>query len=277
MAELTETLSGASAPGRRPAFLDAIGITAGYSSVPVVRSVSLQVGLGEIVVVVGPNGAGKSTLIKAVTGELELLEGKIRMGDQQIGRLREDDRMAKGMGYVPQLRDVFPTLTVLENLEMGAFRLSRERTQERLEVIFATFPVLGRLRRRVARTLSGGEQKMLGIARALMPDPQLLILDEPTANLAPQVATHVLQDIVSGLAEGGRAVLLIEQRVSMALEVASWGYVLTDGELRLDRSAAELAAMPDLGSLFLGMAGVGVTGHSGPDGDRHQDGREGGL
>ncbi|MGH7610442.1 MAG: ABC transporter ATP-binding protein [Candidatus Dormibacteria bacterium] len=274
---MTEAPSGASAPGRRPAFLDAVGITVGYSSVPVVRSVSLQVGLGEIVVVVGPNGAGKSTLIKAVTGELELLEGKIRMGDQQIGRLREDDRMAKGMGYVPQLRDVFPTLTVLENLEMGAFRLSRERTQERLEVIFSTFPVLSRLRRRVARTLSGGEQKMLGIARALMPDPQLLILDEPTANLAPQVATHVLQDIVAGLAEGGRAVLLIEQRVSMALEVASWGYVLTDGELRLDRSAAELAAMPDLGSLFLGMAGVEVTGQSGPDGGGHQDGREGGL
>ncbi len=237
----------------------ATGLSAGYSQVPVVRGVSLQVGLGEIVVVVGPNGAGKSTLVKAVTGELELLEGQIRLGDREITGLGEDERMALGMGYVPQLRDVFPTLTVTENLEMGGYRLAKREVPHRVEAVLETFPALKGLRRRLARSMSGGEQKMLGIARALMADPKFLILDEPTANLAPQVATHVLKDIVAQLALAGRAVLLIEQRVALALEIASWGYVLTDGQLRLDRSAPELLAMSDLGTLFLGMSEAGAT------------------
>ncbi|MDA8394126.1 MAG: ABC transporter ATP-binding protein [Candidatus Dormibacteraeota bacterium] len=237
----------------------ATGLSAGYSQVPVVRGVSLQVGLGEIVVVVGPNGAGKSTLVKAVTGELELLEGQIRLGDREITGLGEDERMALGMGYVPQLRDVFPTLTVMENLEMGGYRLAKREVPHRVEAVLETFPALKGLRRRLARSMSGGEQKMLGIARALMADPKFLILDEPTANLAPQVATHVLKDIVAQLALAGRAVLLIEQRVALALEIASWGYVLTDGQLRLDRSAPELLAMSDLGTLFLGMSEAGAT------------------
>lgn len=247
---------------REPAFLVASEVTAGYSQVPVVRSVTLEVGLGEIVVIVGPNGAGKSTLVKAITGELDLLGGRLQLGELDISQLREDDRMVRGMGYVPQLRDVFPTLTVMENLEMGAFRLGKPETSRRVEAVMETFPALAPLRRRVARSMSGGEQKMLGIARALMPDPKLLILDEPTANLAPQVATHVLRDIVAGLAAEGRAILLIEQRVSLALEVASWGYVLTDGQVRLDRSAKELLEMPDLGSLFLGMATTGAVAPS---------------
>jgi branched-chain amino acid transport system ATP-binding protein len=239
--------------------LVATGLSAGYSQVPVVRGVSLQVGLGEIIVVVGPNGAGKSTLVKAVTGELELLEGRISLGDRDITGLGEDDRMGLGMGYVPQLRDVFPTLTVMENLEMGGYRLAKREVPQRVEAVLETFPALKGLRRRLARSMSGGEQKMLGIARALMADPKFLILDEPTANLAPQVATHVLKDIVAQLALSGRAVLLIEQRVALALEIASWGYVLTDGQLRLDRSSKELLAMSDLGTLFLGMSEAGAT------------------
>ena len=248
---------------REAAFLIATDLTAGYSQVPVVRGVSLQVGLGEIVVVVGPNGAGKSTLVKAITGELDLIGGQLHLGDLDITRLREDDRMTRGMGYVPQLRDVFPTLTVMENLEMGAFRLGKREAAARVEVVMETFPALHPLRRRIARSMSGGEQKMLGIGRALMADPKLLILDEPTANLAPQVATHVLRDIVAALAQGGRAVLLIEQRVALALEVASWGYVLTDGQVRLEKSARELLEMSDLGSLFLGMSTVGTPAGQG--------------
>ncbi|MGH7642910.1 MAG: ABC transporter ATP-binding protein [Candidatus Dormibacteria bacterium] len=245
-------------PERPDPFLIATSVSAGYGQVPVVREVSVEVGLGEIVVVVGPNGAGKSTLVKAITGELDLLGGQILYGDRDISRLREDDRMARGMGYVPQLRDVFPTLTVTENLEMGGYRFDKRRTAERTEHVLETFPALRALRRRVARSMSGGEQKMLGIARALMADPKVLILDEPTANLAPQVATHVLQDIVAGLAKEGRAVLLIEQRVQMALEISSWGYVLTDGQLRLEKSSRELLDMTDLGSVFLGMASAGA-------------------
>jgi ABC-type branched-subunit amino acid transport system ATPase component len=238
---------------RETPFLSVTGLTAGYSRVPVVRDVSIQVGLGEVVVVVGPNGAGKSTLVKAVTGELPAMTGSVRLGDLDMTSMREDERMRHGMGYVPQLHDVFPTLTVQENLEMGAYRLSKADTRQRTEFALDTFPALRALRRRVARALSGGEQKMLGVARALMADPRLLILDEPTANLSPQVAAHVLNDIVTSLAQHGRAVLLIEQRVAMALEIAKWGYVLTDGQVRLDQSAQDLAQMPDLGTLFLGM------------------------
>lgn len=239
---------------RQTPYLQATGLTAGYGKVPIVRDVTVQVGLGEIVVVVGPNGAGKSTLVKAITGELDALAGTVRLGETDMTSMREDDRMRHGMGYVPQLHDVFPTLTVQENLEMGGYRLSKKETAERIDLALESFPALQPLRRRVARSMSGGEQKMLGVARALMADPKLLILDEPTANLSPQVAAHVLNDIVASLAKDGRAILLIEQRVAMALEIAKWGYVLTDGQVRLNQSATELAQMTDLGSLFLGMS-----------------------
>lgn len=239
---------------RRSPYLITNSLTAGYSRVPVIRDVTVQVGLGEVVVVVGPNGAGKSTLVKAITGELDALSGSVGLGDFDVTRMREDDRIRHGMGYVPQLHDVFPTLTVRENLEMGAYRFRKHEGSKRIEFGLDTFPALGKLQHRLARSLSGGEQKMLGVARALMSDPSLLILDEPTANLSPQVAAHVLNDIVTSLAADGRAILLIEQRVAMALEIATWGYVLTDGQVRLSETAAALSSMPDLGSLFLGMA-----------------------
>lgn len=237
--------------GRPAAFLSAVGVSAGYTKVPVVREVSIDVGLAEIVLVMGPNGAGKSTLVKAVTGELPLLNGALKLSGIDITRLPEEDRIAAGIGYVPQVRDVFPPLTVLENLEMGAYQIRRTEVRARQEEIFELFPQLVALRRRLARTLSGGERKMLAIGRALMARPRLLVLDEPTANLAPLVAQTVLHDVVTRLATTGRAVLLVEQRVGLGLEVASWGYVLTDGQLRLSASSEELRARPDLGSLFL--------------------------
>ena len=237
---------------RRPAaFLSATDVSAGYTKVPVVRDVSIDVGLAEIVLVMGPNGAGKSTLAKAITGELPLLGGRLTLSGTEITRLPEEDRIAAGIGYVPQVRDVFPPLTVLENLEMGAYQIRRTEIRARQEEIFELFPQLAGLRRRLARALSGGERKMLAIARALMARPRLLVLDEPTANLAPLVAQTVLHDVASRLAATGHAVLLVEQRVGLGLEVASWGYVLTDGRLRLSASSEELRAMPDLGSLFL--------------------------
>lgn len=236
---------------RPPAYLSAAGISAGYSKVPVVQGVSIDVGLEEIVLVMGPNGAGKSTLVKAITGELPLLGGTLTLSGTDIARMPEEDRIVAGIGYVPQVRDVFPPLTVLENLEMGGFRIRRAEIRARQEEIFELFPQLAALRRRLARTLSGGERKMLAIARALMARPRLLVLDEPTANLAPLVASTVLHSIVSRLADNGHAVLLVEQRVGLGLEVASWGYILTDGRLKLSASSEELRAMPDLGSLFL--------------------------
>jgi ABC-type branched-subunit amino acid transport system ATPase component len=237
---------------RPAAFLSAAGISAGYTKVPVVRDVSIDVGLAEIVMLMGPNGAGKSTLVKAITGDLPLLGGTLTLSGTDMAHLPEEERIAAGIGYVPQVRDVFPPLTVLENLEMGAYRMKRTGIRARQEEIFELFPQLATLRGRRARTLSGGERKMLAIARALMASPRLLVLDEPTANLAPLVAHTVLHSIVSRLADTGRAVLLVEQRVGLGLEVASWGYVLTDGRLRLSASSEEMRAIPNLGSLFLG-------------------------
>ena len=249
--QLDATANGLVENGRPSPYLRGVAVTAGYNKVPVVRDVSIQVALGEIVLVMGPNGAGKSTLVKAVTGKLPLLGGSITIAGDDLSKTKEEVRAARGIGYVPQTGDVFSTLTVTENLEMGGYRMRPREVKERVEEIFEIFPTLRALRRRHARTLSGGERKTLGIARALVPRPTLLILDEPTANLSPLIAASVLHEVVESLAGAGSAILLIEQRVSLGLEVASWGYVLTDGRVRLEASAEELSSYEDLSSLFL--------------------------
>ena len=241
------------------AFLDVAEVSAGYSKVAVVRKASLEVALGEIVLIMGPNGAGKSTLVKAIIGQLPLLGGRISLDGADVSKLREEDRIARGIGYVPQSRDVFAPLSVLENLQMGGYRLPAREVAEQVEEVLELFPALAPLTKRTAKTLSGGERKMVAIGRALMAKPRLLILDEPTSNLAPQIAAGVLERIVARLAETGRGVLLIEQRVTLALQVASWGYLLTDGSVRLEASAEELRSKHDLGSLFLGRGGAEIT------------------
>lgn len=247
---------------RPAAFLQVEGVSAGYNRVPIVKNVTIQVGLKEIVLIMGPNGAGKSTLIKAITGEIPALTGKIAVDGKDVTSLAEEDRVNHGIGYVPQSKDVFPPLTVQENIEMGGYAFKGADLREREEEVYSIFPQLTSSRKRAASTLSGGERKMLGIARALMARPRILILDEPTANLAPLIAEKVLQSIVTGAAGSGRAVLLIEQRVSLGLGVASWGYILTDGQLKLEGSADELKAMPDLGKHFLGRGTVDSVGSS---------------
>ena len=251
---------------RAQPFLEVAVVSSGYNRVPIVKDVSIQVALGEIVLIMGPNGAGKSTLIKAITGELPALGGHVKIDGVDVTTMGEEDRVAHGIGYVPQVKDVFPPLTVQENIEMGGYAYKGQELKDREAEVYALFPQLVSSRKRAARTLSGGERKMLGIARAMMGRPRLLILDEPTANLAPLIAEKVLQGIVTAGAGSGRAVLLIEQRVSLGLEVASWGYVLTDGQLKLEGSAQELRAMPDLGKHFLGRGTTGpvLSGSSGP-------------
>jgi ABC-type branched-subunit amino acid transport system ATPase component len=230
--------------------LRASEITAGYGTVPVIRDVSVDVAPGEVALVIGPNGAGKSTLIKALNGELGLMAGSVHLGGADISGLSEDLRAARGLGYVPQSRDVFPTLTVAENLEMGGYRLPPREVAPRLAEIFDRFPQLRALSRRLAQQLSGGERKLLAIARALVSRPTTLMLDEPTANLSPAVATMVLEEVVAGLAAADRAILLIEQRIALALDVATWVYVLADGKPRFSGSAAEFRALPDMGAVF---------------------------
>jgi len=236
---------------RVPGYLVATGITAGYQRLPVIHEVSLQVGRGEVVLVMGPNGAGKSTLVKALVGQLPLMAGSIHLNGEDISHLKDDTRTVRGIGYVPQSGDVFPTLTVNDNLEMGGYRLPAKEVKPRLEEIFELFPMLAPLRRRRAGSLSGGERKTLGIARALVPKPDMLILDEPTSNLAPLVAASVLEAVVGRLAADNCAVLLIEQRVTLGLDVATWGYVLTEGRVRMSASSEQLGNTEDLAALFL--------------------------
>jgi ABC-type branched-subunit amino acid transport system ATPase component len=237
-------------PLRPEPVLRAREITAGYGAVPVIRDVSLDVAPGEVVLLIGPNGAGKSTVVKALNGELGLMSGIVELAGSDISGLTENERAALGLGYVPQSRDVFPTLTVAENLEMGGYRLPPAEVDARIAAVFERFPSLARLRKRLAQTLSGGERKLLAIGRALVAEPATLMLDEPTANLASPIATVVLKEVVAGLAEADRAILLVEQRIAVALDVATWVYVLVDGKPRFSGSAADFRALPDMGAVF---------------------------
>ena len=227
-------------------------VSAGYRGVPVVHGVSLTVNAGQIALVVGPNGAGKSTLVKAVIGELPLLGGSITFDGTDVSRWDEERRSVGGLGYVPQVRDVFPTLTVVENLEVGSYRLPARKAKVAIREMLERFPQLERLKHRKGRQLSGGERKLLAIARGLIANPKLLILDEPTANLAPKIAHMVLDEVVVGLAETGHGILLIEQRVALASQVAAQVTVLVDGKVRYSASGEEFRAVPDVGALFFG-------------------------
>jgi ABC-type branched-subunit amino acid transport system ATPase component len=227
-------------------------VTAGYGPVPTIIDVSVQVGRGEVVSVVGPNGAGKSTLLKAITGKLRHMTGRVRLGGEDISNLRSDRLAGKGLGYVPQTNDVFDTLTVIENLEVGGYRLPRAGVAAQIERVLSIFPALSKMTDRTASKLSGGERKMVAIGRALMLSPSVLLLDEPTANLAVELASAVLREHVRRLADTGCAVLLVEQRALEALRVSDYGYVMVAGAVAVEATAEKLIARRDIGELFLG-------------------------
>jgi ABC-type branched-subunit amino acid transport system ATPase component len=205
-----------------------------------------------VATIIGPNGAGKSTLLKAITGQVEVMSGTVRLNGREVTGLRGDRLARAGIGFVPQVNDVFATLTVLENLEMGGYLLPRKDVPERVEEAIAAFPALAEMRSRRAGKLSGGERKMLAIARVLMLRPSVIIFDEPTSNLAPVLARSVLEEQVRSLADSGSAVLLVEQRASEALAVGDWGYLLVAGQVTVEGPASELLGRDDIGELFLG-------------------------
>jgi ABC-type branched-subunit amino acid transport system ATPase component len=237
----------------RPApSLAAEGVTAGYGAVPVVRDISVAVGPGEIVAVIGPNGAGKSTLLKALVGVLRVSSGRVMLGEDDVTNRAPEEMARRGVGYVPQVNDIFEPLTAQENLEMGGYLLRQNEVRDRVIEVAKVFPALPPLLKRRADKLSGGERKMLAIARVLMLDPKVLILDEPTANLSPKLADGLLRDHVTRLAGLGKAVLLVEQRARAALQTASWTCVLVSGEVRLEGRPQELLARADFEELFLG-------------------------
>jgi branched-chain amino acid transport system ATP-binding protein len=237
----------------RPApILRAEGITSGYGGVPIIRDVSISVGKGEIVAVIGPNGAGKSTMLKSLVGILKLSGGKILLGADDVTGHPPEDLAKRGVGYVPQVQDIFEPLSVRENLEMGGYLLKDSAIDARIKEVCDVFPLLAPMMRRRADKLSGGERKMLAIGRVLMLDPKVLILDEPTANLAPILADAVLREQVRRLADAGKAVLLVEQRARAALQIADWVVVLVSGVTRLEGRPRDLLERSDFEALFLG-------------------------
>ncbi len=237
-------------------------MTSGYGNVPVIRDVTLGIGTGEIVAVIGPNGAGKSTLLKALVGILRVTEGSVTLGEDNVTNLPSEELARRGIGYVPQVGDIFEPLTVAENLEMGGYLLKRSAISQRIEEVCAVFPALRVMLRRRADKLSGGERKMLAIARVLMLDPPVLILDEPTANLSPQLADMLLRERVRGLAELGKAVLLVEQRARAAMHIADWTMVMVSGANRLEGRSDELLGRAEFEALFLGATGSPPSGGS---------------
>ncbi|HLT57661.1 MAG: ABC transporter ATP-binding protein [Limnochordales bacterium] len=232
------------------ALLEVSGLRAGYAEVDILHGVQLAVQEGEIVCVVGPNGAGKSTLMKTIFGLVPVRDGRIVFQGEDITGLGPAQIVRRGMCYVPQSHNVFPSLTVEENLEMGAFIRTGD-FRDKMEEMFELFPILKERRRQKAGTMSGGQQQMVAMARALMLDPKLLLLDEPTAGLSPKFAELVLEKVVE-INQRGVSVLMIEQNARAGLAISHRGYVLTMGRNRIDDTGQALLENEEVGRLFLG-------------------------
>ena len=230
------------------------GLSAGYGGLSVLNDVTLYVAIGEFVAIVGPNGAGKTTLFKTLSGIVAPMAGTVRFMDQDLFTLAPASRAHLGIAHVPEGRQVFPSLTVFENLEMGAYTLAGQREwKNSLEKIYAWFPVLAERAKSLAGALSGGQQQMLAIARGLASAPKLLMLDEPSMGLAPAVADEIFERIVAIHADAGLTILLVEQRVAEALHFANRGYVLEVGRVVLEGTHDELKSNDRVRQAYLGM------------------------
>ncbi len=234
----------------RPSILEVQGVEGGYGHAKILNSVSLKLKMGQLVSVVGPNGAGKSTLMKAIFGLIRVTGGRVLLDGQNITNVLPEELVKLGMAYVPQNNNVFPSLSVLENLEMGAY-IRRDNFRKRIEELFALFPDLRDRPHRPAGQLSGGQRNMLAMARALMLDTHVLLLDEPTAGLAPMVTLSVWERIQS-IRDSGVAVLVVEQNTRMALERSDYGYVLVTGRNRFEGPGSELLESKEVANLYLG-------------------------
>ncbi len=231
--------------------LRAEGVTSGYGDMKVLGEVSMSIDEAEVVSIIGPNGAGKSTFMKTVFGLLKPWEGSIRFNDKEIGGFSPDQIVREGMCYVPQVANVFTTLTVEENLEMGAFILKDGDLQARKDHVYELFPLLKERRGQRAGKMSGGERQMVAMGRALMLNPQLLLLDEPSAALAPKLV-DVIFERITDINETGVAIIMVEQNAKKSLQMADQGYVLANGENRFEGSGEELLNDPEVARLYLG-------------------------
>jgi ABC-type branched-subunit amino acid transport system ATPase component len=230
------------------------GLTAGYGGVPIVHAVDIVARRHEITVIVGPNGAGKSTLLRAIVGEIPLLAGRVTLNGAEVQGLQSNRLVRLGMAYVPQVANVFSSLTVQENLEMGGFT-RKTGVADKIGEVCDLFPDLKDSLRKSAQNLSGGQRNMLAMARGLMSDPSVLIVDEPTAGLSPRYEAAVWDHIVR-VKERGVAVIAVEQNTRRALTGADWAYVLVLGRRRLEGTGAELLGNDEMVQMYIGKRGT---------------------
>ena len=225
-------------------------MTGGYGGPDIINSCSINVNKGEIVTILGPNGAGKSTAMKAMLGMLNLRQGKVTFNEEDISNLSPQDRVRKGIAFVPQNKNVFTGMSVEENLEMGAY-IRDENFQGTLDEIYKLFPILKEKRNQFAGELSGGQRQQVALGRALMIKPSVLMLDEPTAGVAPKVMDELFDHIIK-IRETGVAILMVEQNARQALNIADRGYVLVTGENKFSGIGKELLNDPEVRRSFLG-------------------------
>jgi len=236
--------------------LRAQNIKSGYGKLQVINGIDLQVNEKELLTIIGPNGSGKSTLIKSLIGLVELFEGRVFIRDKEVSHLRPHEIIESGipLGYVPQLANVFPSLTIEENLKIGLFTKKwDDYYQKRIKDMFDLFPILEERIKQKASLLSGGERQMLALARALMPNPEILILDEPTAALAPNLAEDMFQLIISLKKTIGISIILVEQRAKRSMELSDRGIVLVTGRIAAEGPSNELLEEDTIKKLYLGV------------------------
>ncbi len=231
--------------------LEGKDVYSGYGDTEVLHGISIYLTEGETVTIIGPNGAGKSTLLKTIMGYLPPTQGKIMFRDQDVTNLGPDEKVRKGIGYVPQLENVFPSLTVEENLEMGGYIEDKRHVRQRIEEAYELFPVLGERRGQRVRTMSGGQRQMLAMARALMTEPSLLLLDEPSAGLSPKVSTMVFEKIRT-IHQQGKTIIIVEQDAYQSLEISDRGYVMAMGQNEYEDDAHKILESRKIREAYLG-------------------------
>ncbi|MFW6114937.1 MAG: ABC transporter ATP-binding protein [Thermodesulfobacteriota bacterium] len=232
--------------------LEVNNIVAGYGKSEILHGVSISLGEQEAITIIGPNGAGKSTLLKAIMGYISIFEGSISWKGEDITHLEPHEKVIRGFAYVPQLGNVFSSLNVRENLEMGGFIQAKDVVKERMEKSFQLFPLLAKRLKQKAGTLSGGERQMLGMARALMSEPEILMLDEPSAGLSPKMAEEVFVRIGDIHTKLSRAIIIIEQDAYQSLNISNRGYVLAMGRNEFEDSADKILSNQKIREAYLG-------------------------
>ena len=232
------------------AFLSATDMLGGYGETTILNGCTISVNKGEIAVIVGPNGAGKSTAMRAIFGMLQLKNGQVAFNNQDITNLKPQERVGLGMGFVPQTNNVFNSMTVLENLEMGGF-INPKNIDKNIEDIFSLFPILHEKRAQTLNELSGGQRQQVAVGRALMTNPKLLMLDEPTAGVSPIVVKELFQKITE-ISSKGIAILMVEQNAKQALAIANKGFVLVQGENKYTDKGSSLLKNKEVRKAFLG-------------------------